>query len=364
MIEKILRPFLTSAMSVTELVRSAKADSLVEYASHTRAEPHCLIENEIANIPEMPDIARTALTSFCGYYLAGISIATNVGDINIIKQLDKVNPNRRVSNSLGMPIDALIAMESYENGLPDPTKPIKRTAMESADSEESSGTTFGRGTIDLIKAADQLSVGKSLEVEFNSQGETRTIIVNTRLQVQLATSDALANILSIGSIDNSVKERYHKWRAGDLEMVKDLILCRDIFVNHRKALISDNTGYYAAARASNKANKMSAILSQNPSVANYSTIFIISQDTANKLQRETGYKLDNFAQREKIFGKTFAMMIIVVEPKWQDITIYHHSINRHTTVSFKDMKSIGKSGNGDEVSQVLEAYRIGDAPKF
>ena len=25
---------------------------------------------------------------------------------------------------------------------------------------------------------------------------------------------------------------------------------------------------------------------------------------------------------------------------------------------------IGKSGSGDEVSQVLEAYKIGDAPKF
>lgn len=364
MIEKILRPFLTSAMSVTELIRSAKANSLVEYASHTRAEPRCLIENEIANIPEMPDVARTMLTIFSGYYLASVSIATNVGDVNVIKQLDKVNPNRRVSNSIGMPVDALIAMEAYENGLPDPTKPIKLPAFESADSEDSSGTTLGRNTIDLLKAADQLSVGKTLEVEFNSQGERRTIVVNARLQTQLATSDALANILSIGSIDNSVKERYHKWRAGDLEMVKDLILCRDIFVNHRKALINDNTGYYAQARAANKANKISAILSQNPSVANYSTIFIISQDTVNKLQRETGYKLDNFQQREKIFGKTFAMMIAVVEPKWQDVTIYHHSINRPTTVSFKDMKGIGKSGSGDEVSQVLEAYRIGDAPKF
>lgn len=351
-------------MSVTELIRSTKANSLVEYASHTRAEPRCLIENEISNIPEMPDIARTALTIFAGYYLSSVSIATNVGDINIIKQLDKVNPNRRITNSLGMPIDALIAMEAYDNGLPDPSKPIHLPALESADSNESSGSTVGRNTIELIKAADQLSVGKTLEVEFNSQGESRSVIVTTRLQVQLATSEALTNILTIGSIDNSVKERYHKWRAGDLEMVKDLILCRDIFVNHRKALVSDNTGYYAGARAANKANKISAILSQNPSVANYSTIFIISQDTANKLQRETGYKLDNFQQREKIFGKTFAMLLVVVEPKWQDITIYHHTINRPTTVSFKDMKAIGKSGSGDEVSQVLEAYRIGDAPKF
>ncbi len=364
MIEQILRPFLTSAMSVTELVRSTKANSLAEYASHTRAEPNCLIESEISTLPEMPDIARTALTIFSGYYLASVSIATNVGDINIIKQLDKVNPNRRVSNSIGMPIDTLIAMEAYENGLPDPSKPMRLPSMETADSNESSGSTLGRNTIDLIKAADQLSVGKTLEVEFNSQGETRTVVVNARLQVQLATADALGNILSIGSIDNSVKERYHKWRAGDLEMVKDIILCRDIYVNHRKALVSDNTGYYAAARASNKANKMSAILSQNPSVANYSSIFIISQDTVNKLQRETGYKLDNFQQREKIFGKTFAMLIIVVEPQWKDVTIYHHSINRPTTVSFKDMKAIGKSGSGDEVSQVLEAYRIGDAPKF
>ena len=363
MLSKILQPFLTNAMSITELFRSAKANSLVEYASHTRAEPTCLIENEISHLPEMQDIARTMLTIFSGYYLASVSISTNVGDINIIKQLDKVNPNRRITNSLGSPVDTLIAMEAYENGLPDPIK-SRKLVLESADSDNSGGTTSGRNTIDLIKAADQLSVGKTLEVQFNSQGETRTIFVNTRLNVQLATSAALGNILAIGLVDNSIKERYHKWRAGDADMVKDLILCRDIYVNHRKALIADNTGYYAAARAANKANKISAILSQNPSVANYSSIFIISQETVNRLERETGYKLDRYDQREKIFGKTFAMMIAVVEPKWKDITIYHHSINRPTTVSFKDMKAIGKNGSGDEVNQVLEAYRIGDAPKF
>ena len=58
------------------------------------------------------------------------------------------------------------------------------------------------------------------------------------------------------------------------------------------------------------------------------------------------------------------MLIAVVQPQWQEVTIYHHSINRPTKVSFKDMKSIGKSSSGDEVTQVLEAYKIGDAPKF
>lgn len=350
-------------MSVTELIRSTTSNSLVEYASHTRAEPRCLIEHEISTMPEMEDIARTMLTIFAGYYLSSVSIATNVGDVNVIKQLDKVNPNRKITNSLGMPVDALIAMEAYENGLPDPTKPI-RFAMESADSDDSSSSTGGRNNIELLKAADQLSVGKTLEVKFNSKGEERTIYINARLMVQLATSSALANILSIGSIDNSVKERYHKWRAGELDMVKDLLLCRDIYVNHRKALISDNTGYYANARAAAKNNKISAILSANPSVANYSSIFVISEETARALQRETGYSLDKFDQREKIFQKTYAMLIAVVQPQWQEVTIYHHSINRPTKVSFKDMKSIGKSSSGDEVTQVLEAYKIGDAPKF
>lgn len=351
-------------MSVTELIRGATSNSLVEYASHTRAEPNCLVENEISTIPEMEDICRTMLTIFSGYYLSSVSIATNVGDINVIKQLDKVNPNRRIKNSVGMPLDALIALEAYDSGLPDLSKPV-RWAQESADSEEeSSGTTTGRNTIDLLKSADQLSVGKALEVNFNSKGEQRTIVVNTRLMVQLTTADALANILSIGSVDNSIKERYHKWRAGDLEMVKDIIFCRDIYVNYRKALINDNTGYYASAKAAQRSNKISALLSLNPSVANYSSIFIISPETLTHFERETGIKLDNFKQREKVFERTFAMMIAVVDPRWKEITIYHHTINRPTKVSFKDMKSIGKSGSGDEVNQVLEAYRIGDAPKF
>lgn len=53
----------------------------------------CLIENEISHIQEMQDINRTLLTIFSGYYLSSVAISTNVGDINIIKQLDKVNPH-------------------------------------------------------------------------------------------------------------------------------------------------------------------------------------------------------------------------------------------------------------------------------
>lgn len=368
MLDTLTQPLFTAVSKTADLVRSAKAQSLAEYAAFTRVEPRCLVEAEIADMPEMQNIMRTLAVVFSGYYLQSVMISLNVGNIDIIKQLERVNPNRKPIDSAGGYASSLLAMEAYDNGLPDPINPptFASLALESSDNldgDQGTGAVVGKGTVESLQQANQLSVGKQLEIGFDSCGEKRTIVVNVRLMVSLATAKALNNILLIGSVDNSVKERYHRWRMGDLEMIKDLILCRDVITKHRRNLISDNTGYYAAAQANNKMNKISAILSANPSIANYSSIFVISKETANALERETGGKLSSYKIREKIFGHTYAMIIAVVEPQWKTVTIYTHDVNRETTVSFSDMKTIGK-GSGDEVSQVLEAYKLGDAPKF
>lgn len=368
MLDTITQPLFTAVSKTVDLVRSAKSQSLAEYASYTRVEPRVLVEAEIADLPDMQNIMRTLAVIFSGYYLQSVMISLNVGNIDIIKQLERVNPNRKPIDSAGGALGSLLAMEAYANGLPDPLNPpsFSSLAMEASDDLDGDGATgavTGKGTVETLQQANQLSVGKQLEIGFDSCGEKRTIVVNVRLMVQLATSKALNNILLLGSVDNSVKERFHRWRAGDLEMVKDLILCRDVISNHRRSLISDNTGYYAEARANNKMNKISAILSANPSIANYSSIIVISKETAMALERETGGKLSSYKVREKIFANIYAMIIAVVEPQWKTVTIYTHNTNRETTVPFSDMKNIGK-GNGDEVSQVLEAYKLGDAPKF
>lgn len=44
----------------------------------------------------LPDVLQSLQSIFSGYYLQALAISTNIGKINVVKHLDKLNPNRNV----------------------------------------------------------------------------------------------------------------------------------------------------------------------------------------------------------------------------------------------------------------------------
>ena len=457
---------LSAIRKITDLWSGAKADSLIDYTRVARVEPIVLIDNDCLYLESLPEVMQSLQSVFAGYYLQAIAISTNVGKVEVMRHLDKLNPNRKPLDSALDSAGWLLAQESYRHRLPRPNdarialeasrtpvykdadqidaddrrahernlrewekdrregeahalnmtvidnkarldqaafaervrdaqrqydqnvaqfghqkamdlakqdlakaglalneKQFKLQQQDRKDRLSAHEISIGRDTLQTIKELSNLSVGKMLSVEITDGLHRASIPVSIRLIASAIPSQNIVHILSIGNEDTSVKERYHAWKSGRLEFVRDLVFCQDLIDAHRKNLMADKDGIYANLIKRHRGNQLSTVVSGNPSVATASNLVVVSSDTASQLELKINGRLKDFKTREKLFKDTYVMIMVVIDKQWERATFYHRGIDMHTEVGMRDLK-IANKGSGPDVSDILKAYQLGNAPSL
>lgn len=344
---------LDVAGQIADIARSTGSGSLVEYTRATRVEPSVLLDFRASQLPYIEDVLNNGLNMFAGYYLQAVSLAVNVGSVNVIKTLDKLNPNRDPMSSL-----SLRSMESFKHGLPFPGQP----SMEAFNDREVSEGVSTRDAMKQFNESSNLSVGKLIDVNIESEGQKATIPISVRLRVSTIRPDVMTHTLSLDSKKVGKKERFHQWRSGQIEFWNDLVLAQDLIQKHRKNLMNDESGYYRARTTSKRRNTLSALVSGEISVATASSIFVLTTETAKELEREVRGRLKDFKVRQKLFEETYAMMMFIVDPDWEQVTVYHHSIDEPTEVSIREIQRSNKSKGGPDIAEILNAFRQSKSP--
>lgn len=426
---------LQYAASVADNLRSLKSDSLIEYTQPTRVEPIVLMDDRVSHLEMTHDLMQSLASIFAGYYLQAVALSVNVGKIDVIRLLDKVNPNRSVADNAlrwGM------SLEAYKYGLPVPGEPVGlehfgldepvvsneglysdkrveelrraakkdleegiRQAKQEAEKSLSQITdvgddernkilqklndavnerkvrtadqlidavrkfetsvSFGDNALKTATEASNLSVGKMIEVTLEDGDRQATFPISLRLMVTVAPASGVKQVLTVNNKAVSAKERYHQWRAGQLSMIRDIVMCQDLITDHKNGLIKDKTGIYEQSRKRRRNNSLSAIFSGNPSIATASNIIVISEETAKDVEREIGGRLKDMRTREKVFKETYTMLLAVIDPRWETVTIYHRSIDSPTELSARDIKNPSTKG-GPDITEILKAYTMGNSP--
>lgn len=400
---------IETAAKIAQRLGTLQDGSLTDFAKQTRVEPIVLVDQRAVHLPYMPDVMQSLVSIFSGYYLQAVSLSVNVGAVDTLRLLDKLNPRRNGSSDTGDLFNATartiynVATESRDNllhetnylfKLPVPggtpgledinhNEAIRKVAGEDAalihdkvaegnfvrkqnyqNIPGDTKTTFGRDAIGSIGDQVNLSVGKLLEVHIESNGQKATFPISVRLMANPIASESLLHILSVGNKMTSASDRYHAWRAGELSLIRDLILCQDLIDQHKKTLANDKSGIYADILARRRGNNTAAILSGNVSMATASNICVLTDATAAELERRMhGARLKDYHTREKVFKETYMMLMVVVHPEWEQVTIYHRGLDVPTRLSVKDIKASNK-GNGPDVAEILKAYQLGNSPSL
>lgn len=372
---------LSAIRKIADIWSAGKPDSLIDYTKQLRVEPLALIDQDVLYHDAAPEIMQTLLSIFAGYYLQAVAVSTTVGNIAVGRHLDKLNPSRDTTgNALGS-IGGMLSVESYKHALPVPAQdavaleaagdyvplPVRKRIEERkarlAEADQAGSARFGKDTVGDLKELANLAVGKMLEVTLTDGKHQAVVPIAIRLMANAVASDSLVHILSHGSQDTSVKERWHAWRAGRLEFIRDFILCQDLIDERRKALMKDKDGLYSAITARKRSGILNGILSGQPSVGMASNLAVLSSDTAQQLELKTNYSLKNFAQRQKIFDETALMIMVVLDKQWERVTFYHRGIATITQLGIRDLKAANR-GSGPDVSDILRAYQLGNAPSL
>lgn len=386
-----LETALSLVSKMPDLLRSARSDSLIEFTKPTRVEPICLMDDRVVGLSFTSDIMQSLVSIFSAYYLQAVSLSVNVGRVDVIGLLDKINPNRSIDDNLikgatnfGNLRSTFESADAYAYGLPVPGEAVglecfgleagvydkllnaaRKTEGGDPIEDPNSNATLGLGkdTVKLAMDATNLSVGKLLEVEISDGTNKAVFPIGVRLIVTTTPPGGIVHTLSIGSKDKSFKERWHGWRSGQLEFVRDLVLAQDLIDAHKEGLLKDTSGMYTQSLKRRNKNVISAILSGNPSVATASNIIVFADSTRKELERNIGGRLKDFRTREKVFKSTYSMLMVVVDPEWENVTIYHRSIESPTELSAGDLKTMNR-GKGPDVAEILKAYTMGTSPSF
>lgn len=331
--------------------------SLADLARPARVEPLAIIDKPLLNQPYMEDIMKFSLTTFTGYYLQAVSMLMNVGRIDTLKVFDTLNPYR----SQGSVKDAIFSQEAYKDGLPSLesfTQRAEHGLIASLEANQEDQTedrqSMSAEVPGKLYEVESLAVGKLLSIELRDGNTSQKLPVLVRLLPAAVPTQALTHIFTAGG-RSSWSDRWQLYRAGQIRLVRDLMLGLDLIDEHKKALANDTSGVYEQITDRRRNNAKKAALTGNVSMADASNIAIITSETAKQVSRGLYGKLDNMAVRQKIFDNTYLLLLIVVDERWEQITVYHRGLDMASTYTFKEIKSAEKN-KGPDITEIFKLF--------
>ena len=371
-------PFGLSAIQRgIDVLRGGTADNLFDYNQVLRVNPSTLVEEELDLVPYMPDVMRTITQLFAAQYLMAAELMCTVGKIDIRRHLDRLNPNRRPMDNLlrsasymanesangyyldsdcyklGLPTgypESYVAEDNYYN-------PLDRTTTKSGGMKD---------TAKSIRESTNLVTGVILDVPISDGVHEAVVHPQISLNVQLIDSATMLTILDPSDRDRMMSVRYNKRKLekGFLEAVIDVVTCKDMIAVERNRSIKDKNNIYAESNARMRRNFMSGVFSGEPSVAACSSIAVITEETATRLELALDKELDDFKSRQRIFAAGGYMMLVVVDRNYDRIRFYYQNIVKSNEVRPDDIKGAKSGAGGSNISEILTAFRSASAPVF
>lgn len=333
----------------------------------TRVEPLTIISKDLIHHEIMPDVTSATLNLFSAYYMQAVAVLTKLNNVQLIKTLDRLNPDR---DETGFLLTEAASRESVMNTLSAenykfrlPTNSVRGTfsaSMEGAKDPDS---------MKFLQDTANLAVGRQLNLEIvvtdevTKQEKVVNVPVTARLLVSSIPEDLIQKILVQKSDDNSFIERWYDVRSGRIDFIRDFVLCQDLVTEVRRTGALDKSGTMTEVlRRVNNAKKF-GLLTKNPSLVVSSNIFVITEETARNIESKIGGRLRDKAARDKLFNNTYAMIIVVVDRERDRVVFYSRDVAAFTELSFRELKAASK-GKGPDVADLLKSYNLGQSPTF
>lgn len=343
--------------------RHAQTSSLVNITSVARVEPLAIMDSDSFNSDFIGPVMQCAHNIFTAYYLQAISLLGDVGKINVIKTLDRLNPNRKPEESgFIRHLVTTMVTESYQDkifGFGNEDFKLPNYAMEAKEEKEdkvnSSNVRISEKAYSTVNELSNLSIGKLIEVTIRDQDVTATIPLAIRLIANELPQAPMLRLLSLQGMDRTFTERYYKWRAGRISFIKDLVLMQDLVREDKKAMMQDKSGVLDEIMRRAKNNKLAGFFSKNASLNEAANIVIFSEETAKQLKLNHNIDVDNFKQRQTIFDGSYAMILVKIDREWERITFYINGQPLGSSMNKNELKSNAGKGSGTDLVEVLQA---------
>ena len=379
-------PGLSTLSRVLNVFSASKVDNYLDYTQVLRVTPTTIVDSDLELVPYIKDVLMTTNALMAGLYLQAASLMCTVGRIDIRRHLDQLNPNRKPLDNLlnsakylvgesdqpmfgYFPTPPMLDQNAYKLGLPGLTRLAGEDNFYTPDERNSTSSGGDSKTVDNLKEireSNNLVSGIILSVPISDGKHEVVVHPIVQLAITMLDSEELINVLDPTDSDKQLKYRWRKSRISKnfLEAAVDMVTCKDMLEKERRKMLKDKNGIYQESHARMRRNFFSGVFSGAPSIAQCSSVAIINETTATKLELAMDASLDNFNSRQRIFASGGYMMLVVVDRTVDRITFYYQNIVEKNTVRPDDIKSKGGGNSGPNINEILTAFRASSAPVF
>lgn len=344
------------AASVTGYAAYAKPLSLTDAGKLLRIEPRVVIGPDCLNHTSISAIMQSLNSLYSACWLTAADVVFRVDNCRTIQKLDQLRPGRDSTGFLmlgqaDMRFESYRA-EGYKHSLPFEGINMRMEAAANND----------------IQQFVNLSVGRQLEVDISSEVQDgkmveRKIKVNVRLKATSAEEEVIFAIMAGGNIPRGVAERWRACMAAEIDFVADGLFMRDIFREKMRLGIIDREGLQRAILEEGLNNKKWGVLTQAPSLADASNIFVITTDFANRnLKPKLGGPLTNPGVRNKMFELCPAMIVAEIDREKDATRFYVRGEDDYALVKDSEMKSF--KDKGPDVMEIFSALQTSSFNRF
>jgi hypothetical protein len=114
----------------------------------------------------------------------------------------------------------------------------------------------------------------------------------------------------------------------------------DIIKQHRRALIKDKSGFFQDTLKRRRENRLSAIASGSASVADASSMVVLTARTAKEIESRLGGKLSNMKVRQQLFDETVIMLMVVINDDGKRIKLIYSNSDIESDMSKEHIRPI------------------------
>lgn len=342
--------------------------SIIEVSADSRVVAPCIWERDLyfsESRTALANCIRTAENLYTGFYLLALNNVMPVGKIDAKKTLSSISPNRNAGGLSGL--SKLVMQDYYGDkelvfldaaGLPEDSSRLTKYQQDRP-------AAYDDKVIDSLNKEANALTGKYLMVTLTDGEASMKMPLNISLATANTDPKVLVNMLSAAGNQNGFNSRWHRYMAGELTFWKDLVLSSDLVREHKRNARLDKEGLQKAVNSARLRAAKAALATNVKSSGAIAITYIISKRTADAIERQAAGSLQNFALRQNLMNEAMAMQLFVLDEAEEMITVYFHSIERPTTVSYKQLeKSNPAASSGGDLLAVLQSLKTGNIPQI
>lgn len=360
---------------------SKTGSAITSFSGQTTILSRVFIDESVITEPILPNLMRSIHEWYAAQIISALHLSQMVDSHRTVQDVLSVvqsGHNQRERGVLGNITTRSMGMESFisnysgnnQMGLEASNSlavvPQKKEATSPSDKDMS---------IRSVSTSDNRigPMGELYEVKLsnpNKEGSSLVIPIFIQMQPSIVPAPAAPRFVDM-NVSPSLWQRWTQMRSGELTFWKDFILQRDR-IRRNKTVLKDpqlaeafttflktvaKKDKYALDDASDRLGAR-----QSSNLAN--SVIIFSEDTIAQAKADSGIDLHNERDRDRYFKDTYTMILVIVDPLHQRITIYFNGLDGEINSSYNEFKPKDSKFDPQDFMTILQAFSTGNISRM